>query len=239
MIEVKDLRYTYHSNDTQTLHGLNFEIKEAEIFGFLGPSGSGKSTTQNILIGLLKNYQGSIKIMGKGLSDWGRDLYEQTGVSFEVPNHYEDLIAYENLEYFQTLYRDSHDIDTLLSWVGLEEDKDKRVSKFSKGMKVRLTVARSLLNKPKILFLDEPTAGLDPINAQKIKELILKLRNEGTTVFITTHNMTLADQLCDRVAFITQGELRVIDSPKNLKRQYGSSDVVVAYKDNEENEAEK
>ncbi|MBL1420806.1 MAG: ABC transporter ATP-binding protein [Alphaproteobacteria bacterium] len=230
MIKVKNLDFTYHKAAAPTLHGMSFEIAKGEIMGFLGPSGAGKSTTQNILIGMLKNYAGSIEIMGRELSDWGKDFYEHIGVSFELPNHFLKLTARENLEHFSSLYSgDKHDVMEVMDWVDLADDADKKVSNFSKGMKIRLNVARSLIHKPIILFLDEPTSGLDPVNAAKIKKLAFNLRDEGTTIFITTHNMTLADQMCDRVAFVTDGHLRAIDKPSNFKKQYGKRFVDVEY----------
>ena len=230
MISVQNLTYTYPGAKQETLHGLNFEIAEGEIFGFLGPSGAGKSTTQKILIGLLKEYGGHVQVMNREVSQWGHDYYEYVGVSFELPNHYLKLTALENLSYFQSLYSgQTLDPMEVLSWVGLKEDADKRVSEYSKGMKVRLNVARGLLHKPKVLFLDEPTSGLDPVNARQIKDVILELRHRGTTVFVTTHNMMVADELCDRVAFITAGKISVIDAPSVLKKQYGKRNVRVEY----------
>jgi fluoroquinolone transport system ATP-binding protein len=230
MITVNNLTYTYPGAETETLHGLNFEIDKGEIFGFLGPSGAGKSTTQNIIIGLLREYGGSIEVMGREVSEWGQDYYEHVGVSFELPNHYLKLTALENLNYFRSLYEgETSEPMEVLEWVGLEKDANKKVSDFSKGMKVRLNVARSLIHKPKILFLDEPTSGLDPVSARKVKDLVLELRSQGTTVFITTHNMTVADELCDRVAFITSGNIGTIDSPSSLKKQYGKRNVRVEY----------
>ena len=230
MISVQNLTYTYPGAKQETLHGLNFEIAEGEIFGFLGPSGAGKSTTQKILIGLLKEYGGHVQVMNREVSQWGHDYYEYVGVSFELPNHYLKLTALENLSYFQSLYSgQTLDPMEVLSWVGLKEDADKRVSEYSKGMKVRLNVARGLLHKPKVLFLDEPTSGLDPVNARQIKDVILELRHRGTTVFVTTHNMMVADELCDRVGFITAGKISVIDAPSVLKKQYGKRNVRVEY----------
>lgn len=230
MISVKNLTFTYPAAAEETLHGLNFEIPEGEIFGFLGPSGAGKTTTQNILIGLLKTYGGTVKVMGQEISQWGQDFYEHIGISFEMPNHYLKLSALENLQHFGALYGDkTHDPMEILDWVGLKEDADKKVEAFSKGMKVRLNVARSILHKPKILFLDEPTNGLDPVNARNIKDLVLKLRRQGMTVFVTTHDMMVADELCDRVAFITAGNLNIIDAPSTLKKQYGKRLVKVEY----------
>lgn len=230
MITVKDLKFTYPNAKKETLHGLNFEIAEREIFGFLGPSGAGKSTTQKIIIGLLKDYSGSIQVMGREIRDWGQDYYEHIGVSFELPNHYLKLTARENLNYFRSLYSgDTHDAMEVLEWVGLGDDADKMVSDFSKGMKVRLNVARGLIHKPKLLFLDEPTSGLDPVNARKIKDLVLQLRDRGTTVFITTHNMVVADELCDRVAFVNSGNISAMDAPTALKKKYGKREISVEY----------
>lgn len=230
MISVKNLTYTYPGAKKEVLHGLNFEIAEGEIFGFLGPSGAGKSTTQKILIGLLKEYDGHVQIMNRELSQWGHNYYEHVGVSFELPNHYLKLTALENLNYFCSLYSgDTVEPMEILEWVGLKEDANKRVSDFSKGMKVRLNVGRGLLHKPKLLFLDEPTSGLDPVNARKIKDVVLGLRERGTTVFVTTHNMMVADELCDRVAFITAGQISVIDAPSVLKKRYGKRNVRVEY----------
>lgn len=230
MLKVNALQYTYPKASKEALHGISFEVKEGEIFGFLGPSGAGKSTTQKILIGLLKDYQGNIQVMGRELKTWGQDYYESIGVSFELPNHYLKLTALENLNYFASLYvGKTHKPLEVLEWLGLAEDANKKVSEFSKGMKIRLNVARSILHQPKLLFLDEPTAGLDPVNSRKMKDLILKLREEGTTVFITTHDMWVADELADRVAFLSSGTISAMNTPAALKQQYGKRNVQVQY----------
>ncbi len=213
MITVENLSFTYHKAVKPALKGLHFEIAHGEIFGFLGPSGAGKSTMQKILIGLLKDFQGQVSVFGKDLKDWQSDYYERVGVSFEFPNHYLKLTALENLRYFAALYGNAtKEPRRLLERVGLGEDGDKPVAQFSKGMKNRLNVARALLHDPELLFLDEPTTGLDPVNARLIKELIEEQRSAGKTVFLTTHNMTVADELCDRVGFIVDGEVRLIDA---------------------------
>ena len=231
MITVSNLHYRYTGGSDDVLHGLDFAIGEGEIFGFLGPSGAGKSTTQNILIRLLQAYQGSVEVMGKELRSWGPDYYEHVGVSFEMPNHYLKLTARENLDHFRALYRGPTLTPAqVLAWVGLDGDADRRVATFSKGMKVRLNVARSLIHRPRVLFLDEPTAGLDPVNARRIKTLVRERRSEGATVFITTHDMAVAEELCDRVAFITGGHIRTIDAPDALKQQYGQRQVRVTYR---------
>ncbi len=230
MIDVDRVSFTYPGGQRPAARDLNFRIEEGEIFGFLGPSGAGKTTTQNILIGLLRDYSGRVTVMGRPLETWGGDYYEQIGVSFESPNHYLKLTALENLSYFRSLYRGpTEEPALLLALVGLTEHAHKRVAEFSKGMKNRLNFARSLLHRPKLWFLDEPTAGLDPANAKNNREIIKARREAGTTVFLTTHDMTVADQLCDRVGFIVDGALEVIDAPTALKRQYGKRSVVVEF----------
>ena len=229
MFQVKDLVFTYPKNSEPTLKGISFEIKKGEIFGFLGPSGAGKSTTQKILIKLLDRYQGQILYDGKSLLDWDQRFFEDIGVSFEMPIHFSKLTAMENIEFFKKLYKRNTDIDTLLKKVGLWEDRNKRVSEFSKGMKIRLNFVRAMLNDPKMLFLDEPTNGLDPLNAKILKDLIKVFKDQGGTVFITSHIMADIDQLCDRVAFIVEGEIKEIDSPRNLKIKYGKRTIKVEY----------
>jgi fluoroquinolone transport system ATP-binding protein len=230
MVTVESLTFGYRGAHEDAIKRISFQIEAGEIFGFLGPSGAGKSTTQKILIGLLKEYQGDIRVMGRSLDGWRSDYYERIGVSFEVPTHYLKLTALENLTYFRALYSvATEEPQTLLAWVGLAEDGRMPVSSYSKGMRNRLSVARSLLNRPQLLFLDEPTAGLDPVNARRIKELVRQKRDEGATVFLTTHDMSLADELCDRVAFIVDGRIRLVDKPRALKLRYGQRLVQVEY----------
>lgn len=230
MIAVENLSYTYAGTEEPAIRALNFETERGEIFGFLGPSGAGKSTTQKVLTGLLKNYHGKASVFGKELKNWDADFYERIGVSFELPNHYLKLTALENLVYFASLYsRKSHDPHALLERVGLGEDGNLPVAQFSKGMKNRLTVARAFLHDPELLFMDEPTTGLDPVNVRLIGDLIQEQKQSGKTIFLTTHNMTVADELCDRVAFIVGGEIRLIDAPRALKLCYGQRVVRVEY----------
>ena len=231
VVETEALSYTYAGGVAPAVKGLGFSVTEGEIFGFLGPSGAGKSTTQKILIGLLRGYQGHVRLLGKELSTWGSEIYEHIGVGFEMPNHYLKLTARENLDYFRALYNgETEDPAHLLDLVGLGADAHTRVAAFSKGMRMRLNFARALLNRPELLFLDEPTTGLDPVNARKIKDVILRLKSEGRTVFLTTHNMTDADELCDRVGFIVDGAVNLIEAPKALKFQHGERKVRVEYR---------
>jgi fluoroquinolone transport system ATP-binding protein len=236
VISVQDVTFAYPDGKL-AVDGINFSVEPGEIFGFLGPSGAGKSTTQKILIGLLKGYEGGISVLGKDLNDWGPDYYEHIGVSFELPNHYQKLTALENLNFFRSLYRaETEEPMDLLRMVGLADESDTRVSRFSKGMQMRLTFVRALLNRPELIFLDEPTAGLDPVNGRRMREVILDLKREGRTIFLTTHDMTVADQLCDRVAFIVDGQIPLIDAPRELKIREGERKVRVEYR--EENQIE-
>ncbi len=230
MIEVENLSYTYPGNAQPTVRHINFAIGSGEIFGFLGPSGAGKSTTQKILTRLLRHYQGQIHIAGKSLSAWDSDFYNHIGVGFELPNHYAKLTAIENLKFFATFFdKEVIPPTELLDWVGLQEEGDKKTESFSKGMKMRLNFIRALMHRPEILFLDEPTSGLDPANARILKNIILDQKAKGTTIFLTTHNMHDAEELCDRVAFMVEGELKVMDTPRNLKLQHGTRVVEVDY----------
>lgn len=238
MFSVKDLRFTYPKNQKETIKGISFEIKKGEIFGFLGPSGAGKSTTQKILIKLLDHYQGSILYDSKSLNELNESFYEDIGVSFEMPIHFSKLTAMENIDFFLKLYKNHADIEALMKSVGLWEDRNKMVGEFSKGMKIRLNFVRAMLNNPKMLFLDEPTNGLDPANAMILKNLIKDYQKQGGTVFITSHIMADIDQLCDRVAFIVDGQIKEIDSPRNLKIKYGKRTIKVEYKENNHTEIE-
>jgi fluoroquinolone transport system ATP-binding protein len=212
------------------VRNISFDVADGEIFGFLGPSGAGKSTTQKILIRLLKEFDGDVTVLGRDLRAWGSDYFERVGVSFELPNHYQKLTALENLRLFAALYHgETEDPLALLSLVGLAEDANTRVGKFSKGMQMRLNFVRALLHRPKLLFLDEPTSGLDPVNAANIKAIIHARRQQGATIFLTTHDMHVAEELCDRVALIVDGEIKLIDSPRALKLRHGQRTVQVEF----------
>lgn len=230
MITVKHVSYTYAGRTAPAITDLSFAVERGEIFGLLGPSGAGKSTTQKILIGLLSGYQGQIRVLGKDLAAWRSDYYEHIGVCFELPNHFVKLTARENLRYFGALYRGpTRAPDEVLQLVGLHAAGDQRVGQFSKGMKARLNLARALLHRPQLLFLDEPTTGQDPVNSRRVKELIAAERAAGATICLTTHDMAVAEALCDRVAFIIDGQIAAIDTPRALKLRYGAPMVRVEY----------
>jgi len=229
-LNIQNLEFTYPKAEKKAVNNVSFHIKKGEIFGFLGPNGAGKSTTQKVIIGLLKGYNGNVDLLGKNLNNWRTDLYEHIGVCFELPNHYQKLTAFENLELFSSFYKSKTvDPHELLQMIDLDKDANRRVGSFSKGMKTKLNFARSILNNPQMLFLDEPTSGLDPMSARQIKNIILEKRKQGTSIFLTTHNMADADELCDRVGFMVEGTLALIESPKDLKIKHGKKLVKVEY----------
>jgi len=231
MIKVSKLEFAYRQSVKKAINGIDFNINDGDIFGFLGPSGAGKTTTQRIIVGLLRNYSGRVEVMmGLERRKWGKDFFEKIGVVFEFPNLYEKLTAYENLALFGSYYRNNMaNKEELLDSVGLLPDRDKRVENYSKGMKMRLNFIRSIIHDPDLLFFDEPTSGLDPVNAKIIRNMILELKKRGKTIFLTTHNMSEADYLCDQVAFIIEGKVPVIDSPAELKLKHGRKTVEIVY----------
>lgn len=236
MIEVNGLDFSYTRKPF--IQDMSFSVSEGEIFGFLGPSGSGKSTLQKILLGMLPKYRGSAIVNGIECKKHNSDFYQNIGVDFEYSTMYEKLSAKENLNFFSSLYKNKiRSIDELLSSVGLENDADKRVSDFSKGMKSRLNFIKALVHDPKILFLDEPTSGLDPTNSRMMKDLILEEKRKGKTILLTTHNMQDAAELCDRVAFIVGGKIFALDSPHNLIMSKGASKITYTWIENGEHKA--
>jgi ABC-2 type transport system ATP-binding protein len=225
-IVVENLRYRYGS--LTAVDGISFRVARQEILGFLGPNGAGKSTTVQVLTGQLRLQEGHVTILGMELDRHVKEIQARIGICFEQPNLYEQMTAAENLELFARLFNvKGFNSLALLKKVGLEGREKERVVNYSKGMKQRLMVARSLVSQPDILFLDEPTSGLDPVSADSIRQLILKERERGATVFLTTHDMWEADKLCDRVAFLNQGKITALDTPYRLKQQYGERSMLV------------
>jgi len=233
MIKVEGLYHSYLRNGRYAIKDVNFEINKGEIFGFLGPSGAGKSTTQGILTGLLQLQKGNVTVAGYNIKNISRKMFNKIGMSFEQSNVYSKMTAKENLCFYSRLFDvKTRDPIELINLVGLSGKENIKTGEFSKGMKHRLTFARSMINNPSMWFLDEPTTGLDPAIAADIKDIIKERNSKGVTVFLTTHNMFIADELCDRVGFIVDGEIKLIDSPKNLKLQYGKKLVEVEYVQN-------
>ena len=219
-IVAKDLTYRY--DDLTAVDHINFEVRRQEIFAFLGPNGAGKSTTVGMLTGQLKPKEGSAAILGMDVADQPNNVQARIGVCFEISNHYEQLSGIDNLNLFARLFGvKDFEAGALIERVGLDGRGGDAVETYSKGMKQRLMVARSLVNTPEILFLDEPTEGLDPQSSLAIRSVILAERERGATIFLTTHDMVEADKLSDRVAFIDRGKIAALDTAHNLKQAYG------------------
>lgn len=218
---------TYQYGDLVAVDHIDFCVAEGEILGFLGPNGAGKSTVVKMLSGQLKPKAGKATVLGLDVARSPKQVQAQAGICFEITNLYEEMSAIENLKLFARLFGvKNFNAEALLQRVGLGGRGRDLVSRYSKGMKQRLMVARALLNRPQILFLDEPTDGLDPVSAEAIRNIILEERARGATVFLTTHDMLEADKLSDRVAFINQGKLAAIDTPHVLKQKYGKRSLM-------------
>jgi fluoroquinolone transport system ATP-binding protein len=210
MIAVRSLGYAYPKAASIALHGLDLQIGQGGILVLAGPAGAGKSTFQKILVGLLRDYSGTVEFLGKELKEWSRDFYERIGACPQAPAFFLKLTALENLAYAARLYSGSRGMEpvpALLDQVGLSPDAAKPVGGYTPEMKTRLGLARALLHRPEALFLDEPLAGLDPGNASQIKELIRSQGRAGRTVLLTTRDISLADELGDRVAFLSEGRI--------------------------------
>ncbi len=211
---------------------LSLKVKKGEIFGFLGPNGAGKSTTIRMLCTLSKPTSGSAKIAGHDLIKEPSKVREKIGLVAEKMIMYDDLTAAENLRFFGKLYKmpkqkREERIDQLLNLVDMQKWKDTQISKFSTGMKQRINVIRALLPEPEILFMDEPTLGLDPQTTFSIREIIRDINNKGVTVILTTHVMTEAEVLSDRIAIIDHGKIAALDTPQNLKNILSKNDTSI------------
>ncbi|HVR32385.1 MAG TPA: ABC transporter ATP-binding protein [Acidimicrobiia bacterium] len=232
MIQVDELRFRYPGTSDDVLASLSFSIGAGSVFGFLGPSGAGKSTTQRILTGVLDGWSGSVSVDGRPLAELGADYRARIGVSFEFPNVYTRLTARENLAFFASLHRgETRDPLELLGLVGLADVADQRVGTFSKGMRMRLNLARAFLNRPSLLFLDEPTSGLDPSSARFVKDLVRSAAADGAAVFVTTHDMATATEVCDVVGFLLDGRLAGMGTPRDLMVAHGRRTVRVGHRE--------
>jgi ABC-2 type transport system ATP-binding protein len=219
-IEIQNLTRDY--DGLRAVDHISFEVEPGEIFGFLGPNGAGKTTTIKMLTGQLRPTSGQARVMGCDVVEERQRLKPQIGVVFEHQNVYERLSARDNLLFAARLYGvDKRRVDEMLDRVGLADRARGKVKKFSNGMKQRLLIARALLHQPKVLFLDEPTRGLDPHVARDIRSFVAELARQGVTVFLTTHTMEEADQLSNRVALLDQGKIVALDTPQQLKKDRG------------------
>ena len=225
-IEVENLSRTF--NDLKAVDNISFSVQAGEIFGFLGHNGAGKTTTIRMLSGQLLPTSGRGQVAGCDVVSEQKRLKPLIGVVSEHQNLYERMSGRENLEFAARLYgQTNRRVDEALEQVGLIERAKDKVKNYSNGMKQRLLIARALLHRPKIVFLDEPTRGLDPVVGREIRRLIVDLSNEGVTMFLTTHYMEEADQLCGRVAFLSEGRIVALDTPSHLKIKHGENLVKV------------
>ena len=229
-IEVEDLRYSY--GDVEAVKGISFEVAPGEILGFLGPNGAGKSTTIKMLTGQLRPKGGRATVLGFDVTADDPQMQARIGVCFEEKNLYLNMTGKENLEFFASLYGIT-DPDALgvLRRVGLADRAKDRVGQYSKGMRQRMMISRAFINTPDVLFLDEPTDGLDPVTSAAIRTTIREEADRGAAVLLTTHDMFEADQLSDRVAFINDGEIAALDTAENLKLRYGTRSVKLRLRD--------
>ena len=219
MIVVKNV--TKKFNQKIALEEISFEVKKGEIFGFLGPSGSGKTTMIKILTGQLNADSGQTELLGKVSEKLTPADLEQIGLVSDTSGFYEKLSLYKNLQAYAKLYgKPNARVDEVLKQVDLYESKNLVAEKLSTGMKQRMFLARALINKPQVLFLDEPTSGLDPTTSKKIHELLLELKEAGTTIFLTTHDMNEATLLCDRLSLLNRGHLIEYGTPASIIQKY-------------------
>ena len=231
MIKVE--RVIKRFGDNIALNQISFSINEGEIFGFLGPSGSGKTTMINILTGQLQANSGKTELLGKDSQKLLPSDFEELGLVGDTSGYYEKLSLYNNLLLFARLYGVSKSrIEEILKQVGLYDSKDTPAEKLSTGMRQRMLLARALINYPKVLFLDEPTSGLDPTTSKKIHKLLQELKERGTTIFLTTHDMNEATLLCDNLALLNKGDLIEQGSPSEIIQKYNTEKkVAVTYSD--------
>jgi ABC-2 type transport system ATP-binding protein len=232
-IDVNNL--TKHYGETHAVDGISFTVAGGEIFGLLGHNGAGKTTTIRMLTGRTKPTAGHASIEGYDVVTQIEQIKPLINLVFEDQNLYDRMTGQANLYFFADLYGVPRTkADALLGRVGLVEAAGRKVSTYSSGMKQRLLIARALINDPRVLFLDEPTRGLDPSSARELREIVSELSQTGTTIFLTTHYMEEADELCDRVAFLSQGRIVALDTPQELKLRYGQRTATVLLTDRSE-----
>ncbi|MCW3136316.1 MAG: ABC transporter ATP-binding protein [Canidatus Methanoxibalbensis ujae] len=228
VIEIKNL--TKKFGDKVVLNGINFDVAEGEVFGYLGPNGAGKTTTMRIILGLLNPTSGEALVMGRNLAE-DDEARGRIGVVLENDGLYEDQTAYDNLDYYAQLYdvsKRKERIEELLKFVGLYDLRYEKVGAFSKGMKRKLAIARALVHDPEILFLDEPSAGLDPEAQRMVRELIVNLSKEsGKTIFLNSHNLDEVQRICDRTAILHRGKIVVCDTVENLREKFSKPVVLI------------
>ncbi len=231
VIYVNNLQKSFDGKEA--LRNVSFTIPKGETFGFLGPSGSGKTTTIKILTAQLASFNGKVEVFGAPVKKLKKaSEMKKIGVLTDNTGLYERLTVEDNLKMFCDLYGVEHRrIDEVLHEVDLPNERKKPINQLSKGMKQRITLARTILHKPELLFLDEPTSALDPVSTERVHRVLKKLNEQGTTIFLTTHDMLEAEKICERVAFLNQGEIQVMDSPSNLRLRYAEPTITLLFAD--------
>lgn len=224
-----------HYGPVRAVDGISFSVAPGEIFGLLGHNGAGKTTTIRVLTGRTKPTAGRATVAGHDVVTDLDAIKPLINLVFEDQNLYERLTGYDNLQVFADLYGAPRSrIAELLETVHLTDAAKRRVKTYSTGMKQRLLIARALINQPRLLFLDEPTRGLDPASSRELRDLMAALSRQGTTIFLTTHYMEEADELCDRVAFLVAGKIVALDRPQELKLKFGNHSVIALLDDRRE-----
>lgn len=225
-IEVKHLSFSY-GGKVNAVDDISFDVERGEVFGFLGPSGAGKSTTIKLLTRLLVPKTDRVFVLGQDMAKADYKFMRRIGIAFENDVLYPALTGYENLYYHAKLYKiGKREIEEVMKMLDILDARDKPASQYSKGMKTRLVLARALVTKPEILFLDEPTSGMDPDIASYVRKVLIELNKNGTTLFVTTHDMHEAEQLCNKIAFFNSGKIVEVDTPESYKKRYGESRIL-------------
>ena len=234
MITVEKI--TKRFGNKTALNQIQFNVDKGEIFGFLGPSGAGKTTLINILTGQLKADEGTTQLLGKDTKDLTPEDLTRIGLVGDSSGYYEKLSLEKNLIVYAKIYGlPNSRVDEVLEQVGLLESKKTIAEKLSTGMRQRMFLARALLNRPELLFLDEPTSGLDPMTSKRIHRLLEELKAAGTTIFLTTHDMVEATEMCDRISLLNQGDLVEIGTPRDIIQKYNKEKrVKVIFRDHSE-----
>lgn len=229
MISMKNIKKRFKNK--VILDGLTFHVNKNEIFGLLGPSGAGKTTTIKILTSQILPTSGEAEVLDTDVYSFNRNILNRVGILTDNSGVYERLTVWDNLKLFTDIAgTDKSNIDIVLKRVRLLDNKKTVVKKLSKGMKQRLILSRALINNPELLFLDEPTSSLDPAISAEIHKLLKELNRQGTTIFLTTHDMVEADKLCDRIGFLNEGKIVELDTPENLKLKYAKKVITVKLK---------
>ncbi len=227
VIKLKNLSFSYAKCDQEILDDIQISISPGQIFGLLGPSGAGKTTMIRLMTGQLQCKKGTIYLLGEDMSEFKKEVYQRIGIMLDSEAFYDRLTCYSNLKLFADIHGiPNNKVMETLKAVGLEDSITKPVKRLSTGMKQRLSLARAMIHSPDILFLDEPTNGLDPLTAELIHKLILQLKERGATIFITTHNMQEATLLCDTIGLLYQGKLVEHDKPEVIQRKYWQDDNI-------------